>query len=138
MVEYASWKQTVVIADYEWPVEKLGHVVFHICGSIIHAGLANACAQGGEIEDAYLNQVIVKYADGNVVRIRDIIDGSYMSDIIASTTTTQKGYGILQAIYDGTMRPYTISLPCGSYTFYEYLLLLLGAEVISEIGRIEC
>src|SRR5690625_1860510 len=137
MVEYASWKQPVGIGDYELPVEKLGHVVYHIPGSIIHAGLANACAQGDEIKDAYLNQVIVKYTDGNVVRIRDIIDGSYMSDMMVSTTTTQKGYGILQAIYDGTMSPYNISLPCGSYTFFEYLLLPMGAEVMSESGSYE-
>src|SRR5690625_7616035 len=101
-------------------------------GSIIHAGLANACAQSDEVYNEYLNQVIVKYADGNVVRIRDIIDGSYMSDMIASTTTTQKGYGILQAIYDGTMSPYNISLSCDSYTFFEYLLLP------AEIGRASC
>src|SRR5690625_7452043 len=76
MVEYASWKQPVGIADYELPVEKLGHVVYHIPGSIIHAGLANACAQGGEIEDAYLNQVIVEYAVVNVVHIGEIIYSS--------------------------------------------------------------
>src|SRR5690625_7825295 len=95
-------------------------------GSIIHAGLANACAQSDEVYNEYLNKVIVKYAERNVVRIRDIIDGSYMSDMIASTTTTQKGYGIRQAIYDGTISPSNISLTRGSYTYFAYQLLPIG------------
>src|SRR5690625_44284 len=137
MVEYASWKQPVGIGDYELPAEKLGHVVYHIPGSIIHAGLANACAQGGEVLSAYLETVIVKYTDGNVVRVRDIVDGSYMAGVIGTATPVQQGYGILQLIYDGLASPYSMTLSCGSYSFYEYVLLPLGAEVMSENGSYE-
>src|SRR5690625_689328 len=148
---YASWKQPVGLADFEQPYSGLGAISYHIPGYVIEAGLVNACRQGQSKYDSYLKFVIMKNPDGSVVTIEDIITGAYMFDpvtgVMARTTAQQKGYGILNQIYEGvtglidaiTLGGAASGLGCGpsSYIFYNYLFPVIGAEVLSEDGTYE-
>src|SRR5690625_3951159 len=141
---YASWKQPVGLADFEQPYSGLGSIVYHIPGYVIEAGLWNACNQSTAKYNSYLNFVIMKNPDGSVVRIRDIITNSYINNVIANATPTQKGYGILNQIYEGAtglIDAVTIgglnACSGGTYTFYNYLFPEIGAEVLSENGTYE-
>src|SRR5690625_6465477 len=86
----------------------------------------------------------MKNPDGSVVRIRDIITNNYINNVIANATPTQKGYGILNQIYEGAtglIDAVTIgglnACSGGTYTFYNYLFPEIGAEVLSENGTYE-
>lgn len=139
--EYASWKQPVGIADFELPYSGLGAIVYNIPGYVIEAGLYNACQQGTAKYNSYLNKVIMKNPDNTTVTIRDIITGSYISNVLANATPAQRGYGILNMIYEGLLDATTMggfsSCSGSTYTFYNYLFPVLGAEVLSENGKFE-
>lgn len=139
--EYASWKQPMGLADFEQPNSGLGAVVYNIPGYVIEAGLYNACQQGTAKYNSYLNTVIMKNPDNTVVTINDIISGNYISGILSSATSEQLGYGILNQIYEGYLDAVTFggfsSCSSGSYTFYNYLFPVIGAEVLSEDGTFE-
>src|SRR5690625_5005653 len=139
--EYASWKQPMGLADFEQPHSGLGAVVYNIPGYVIEAGLYNACQQGTAKYNSYLNKVIMKNPDNTVVTINDIITGSYISGVLGSATPEQLGYGILNQIYEGFLDAITFggysSCSGGSYTFWNYLFPVIGAEVLSEDGTFE-
>src|SRR5690625_2194503 len=145
---FASWKQPVGLADFEQPYSGLGAISYHIPGYVIEAGLINACNQSQEKYDSYLDFVIMKYPNGDVVTIEDIITGAYFTHptkgVFARATTTQLGYGILNQIYEGAtglIDAITIggwsSCSGGTYTFYNYLFPVIGSQVLSENGTYE-
>src|SRR5690625_3307797 len=145
---FAAWKQPMGIADFERPYSQMGALSYHIPGYVIEAGLINACNQSQSKYDSYLKYVIMKNPDGTEVTIRDIISGDYMfhpvTGVVNRATTTQLGYGILNQIYEGAtglIDAITIggwsSCSGGTYTFYNYLFPVIGAEVLSENGTYE-
>lgn len=134
---YAAWKQPVGLHDYELPYTKLAGLTYEIPLTIIEAGLINAQAQGSVVYEKYLESVILRKGDGTEVTIKDIVSGAYMSDLIATATTTQKGFGFLQALIELNEEPVKIVLETLVFEYYPYLLLQPGDFILSEDGNFE-
>ncbi len=132
---YASWKQPVGLHDYELPYAKLRGVTYELPLTVVEAGLDHASDEG--LLDEYLNCVILRQSDGSEVTIGDLVTGSYMDNLLEGMSSAQRGYGFLQAILDGNETPETVSTGMGSFTFYPYLLLQSGDQVLSEDGGFE-
>src|SRR5690625_4278748 len=88
----------------------------------------------------------MKYPNGDVVTIEDIITGAYFNHpvkgVFARATTEQLGCGLLNQIYEGAtglIDAITFgSTACdGGFTFYNYLFHVIGAKVLSENGTYE-
>ncbi|MBY5956811.1 T9SS type A sorting domain-containing protein [Membranicola marinus] len=132
---YASWKQPVGLHDYELPYAKLRGVTYELPLTVITAELEHASDEG--LLDEYLGCVILRQSDGSEVTIGDLVKGLYMDNLLAGMSPAQRGYGFLQSIIDGNETPETVSTGMGSFTFYPYLLLQSGDQVLSEDGGFE-
>ncbi|GAA5220822.1 hypothetical protein GCM10025777_14520 [Membranihabitans marinus] len=134
---YAAWKQPMGIHDYELPYGKMGAVTYELPAAVLAAGYVNAALQN--LQEDYLNCVILKKNDKDSTEytIGDIVDGSYIVDVLAGASTTELGYGALNIVarLADDWENYLIAFATGQY--FPYLFLEKGDRVLSADGYYE-
>lgn len=131
---YKKWKQPLGLHDYERPYTKLKGVEYYIPEAFMKEGLISA-SEKKELKE-YLQCIILKRGNGKNVTIKDLIDGTYHEDLIKSFTSEQLIYGNLSRIARKEINELSINLD-KEYTFYNFLLLSPGDQILSEKGDYE-
>ncbi|GAA5220502.1 hypothetical protein GCM10025777_11320 [Membranihabitans marinus] len=134
---YAAWKQPMGLHDYELPTGKMGAVTYELPAAVVLAGYVNAQSQ--DLLNEYLACVILKKNDKAQTEytIGDIIDGSYIADVLANASSSQLGYGALNIVArlaDDWENYLIASIGSG---YFPYVFLEKGDRVLSADGYYE-